>query len=228
MKRLISLFSIAPTLLLLSGCYTQFLRTDSTHAPQTKMVVNSEGDSVKVVRQVDTITTTDREICVWQRDIAGYPRLRCFRSNYTQNWHFYQNLPWWYRNNPQWGDYDRCPPFYYFDYRSGTCRYIGSTRPPVRRDGAGGSSPEEKQPSELPPPRSRTPGLEGAELPASDNSSTTRSSSASTTSEEESVQTYPNVPKRRSDSASSSSSESAPVDTTLSPEQIMGRNPRSF
>jgi hypothetical protein len=117
--------------LLFTGCYTQFVMVDKTPpqpAETVEWVVDSAtGDTVKVVKQVDTIQVKDQQTCVWERDLMGYPQLRCYDSFYPRDWFWYNNSPWWYRNDPYWYDYDRCPRFYYYDPSCGCCRYTGSS-----------------------------------------------------------------------------------------------------
>ncbi len=87
------------------------------------MVDSLTGDTIKVIRQVDTIVNRERETCVWVRDIFGQPQLQCYDSYYSRSWLFYNNTPWWYRNDPYWYDYNRCPRYYSYDPSCGCCRY---------------------------------------------------------------------------------------------------------
>jgi len=133
MKQL-SLFAITAVLGLLSiGCYTQFKLVDQTPppaaaAPQEEWVVDSAtGDTVKVIKQTDTIQENNSQTCVWERDLMGYPYLRCYDSFYPRDWFWYNNSPWWYRNDPYWYDYNRCPRYYFYDPSCGCCRYTGTS-----------------------------------------------------------------------------------------------------
>lgn len=127
-----------------SGCYTRFAQKDQTPPPppaeQVEWVVDSAtGDTVTVIKQVDTIRVEDNKTCVWERDLMGYPQLRCYDSFYPRDWFWYNNSPWWYRNDPYWHDYNRCPRYYYYDPSCGCCRYSGTSsynrsRPSRRRD----------------------------------------------------------------------------------------------
>jgi hypothetical protein len=109
--------------LIFAGCYTQFAVVDKAVPETIKTVVDSTGDTVKVIERTDTVLQKDNQVCVWERDLMGYPRLRCYRSFYPQDWFAYNNTPWWYRNDPFWGDFDRCPRYYYYDLDCGCCRY---------------------------------------------------------------------------------------------------------
>ncbi|MFW5785532.1 MAG: hypothetical protein ACOCW1_05035 [Chitinispirillaceae bacterium] len=111
----------------LSGCYTKFASYDNEVLPE------EEGSREK--EQVDTIVTREREICVWERDMFGYPELRCYQTNYSWSWYDFNNTPWWYRDNPNWYDHRRCPPYYYYDSYTGTCRYGGSDYSPPSDEG---------------------------------------------------------------------------------------------
>ena len=128
MKKIGLLLSPALTVMVLSGCYTQFAMVNKTPpAPpkeQVEWVIDSTtGDTVKVIKQTDTIHSEDRQTCIWERDLMGYPHLRCYDSFYPRDWFYYNYSPWWYRNDPYWYDYDRCPRSYYYDPSCGCCRY---------------------------------------------------------------------------------------------------------
>ncbi len=125
-KKLIAVFLVLVPVIF-SGCYTKFATVNDQIVPQPKDE-SRQG-------QVDTIVTKEREICVWERDIFGYPELRCYNSYYSHNWYDFNNTPWWYRNSPYWYDYRRCPPYYYYDQLSGTCRYRGTSYNPPPSSG---------------------------------------------------------------------------------------------
>lgn len=125
------------------GCYTQLSTLDYS-PPQKEVVteVDSTGDTVKIVREVDTIVSREKETCIWVRDYTGFPRLKCYSTYYPRSWITYSNTPWWYRNDPFWHDYDYCPRYYYYDPSCGCCRYMDTYRYPYRRGKhkSGGSS----------------------------------------------------------------------------------------
>jgi hypothetical protein len=110
-------------LLVSAGCYTQFAVVDKTLPETIKTVIDSTGDTVKVIERTDTVFQKEHEVCVWERDLMGYPHLRCYKTFYPRDWFVYRNTPWWYRNDPFWSDFDRCPRYYYFDPDCGCCRY---------------------------------------------------------------------------------------------------------
>ena len=110
-------------ILIFAGCYTQFALVDKAVPETINTVVDSVGDTVKVIKQTDTVFQKEHDVCVWERDLLGYPHLRCYKSFYPRDWFVYQNTPWWYRNDPFWGDIDRCPRYYYYDSDCGCCRY---------------------------------------------------------------------------------------------------------
>lgn len=114
---------ILGVLIFSGGCYTQFASLNNSVPEKITKVVDSLGDTVKVIQKTDTILQKEHEVCVWERDLLGYPRLRCYKSYYPRDWFVYSNTPWWYRNDPFWDDYDRCPRFYYYDPECGCCRY---------------------------------------------------------------------------------------------------------
>ncbi len=115
--------SILSIFLFSGGCYTQFASLNNSVPEKITNVVDSTGDTVKVIQKTDTILQKEREVCVWERDLLGYPHLRCYKSYYPRDWFVYNNTPWWYRNDPFWGDYDHCPRFYYYDPDCGCCKY---------------------------------------------------------------------------------------------------------
>ncbi|MBD3391795.1 MAG: hypothetical protein GF418_07025 [Chitinivibrionales bacterium] len=110
--------------LLLAGCYTRFATLDrpaTLPAEQTETVVDSSGDTVKVVRQVDTVEIRDREVCYWERDLFGRPRLRCYDTYYDDDWYYYHDYPWWYTDYSRYSRYNcHCP--YHLHYHP-HCRY---------------------------------------------------------------------------------------------------------
>lgn len=117
---------------ILSGCYTQLITRKVETAPPVQSVsfeVDSlTGDTVKVVRQVDTVVERDNQHCYWIQNIWGEPELRCDNSYYSQSWYQYNNYPWWYGRNfydPYYGsNYYAGRGFYHpYYYRGG--RYNG-------------------------------------------------------------------------------------------------------
>lgn len=123
---------------LFSGCYTQFLMVDKVppQADEVSFVVDSAtGDTVRVIRQTDTVYTRDNQTCIWERDLMGYPRLRCYDSYYPSHWFYYNYSPWWY--------YDRYP------YYSGGHYYGGRRHRHYYHGGSSGgsSNPEPALPS---------------------------------------------------------------------------------
>jgi hypothetical protein len=110
-------------LFLMTGCYTKFVTNQKISAEQVTAIIDSTtGDTVKVINRIDTVVQKEREVCVWERDLMGYPRLRCYKTFYPRDWYVYNNTPWWY-NDPYWGDYDRCPRNYYYDPNCGCCKF---------------------------------------------------------------------------------------------------------
>ena len=173
----------------LTGCYTQLTTIDRTPPPEPRedvqwVIDTATGDTVKVVRQVDTIHTEDHQTCIWERDLMGYPHLRCYDSFYPRDWFYYNNSPWWYRNDPYWYDYDRCPRYYYYDPSCGCCRYTadfyhsGRGRGHYGRDGIQIEKTEPSGPSGT----STSPRVRGIPDPKSGGTSSSRSGAAVTSS----------------------------------------------
>ena len=188
MKQSVLLTVLAAGTVFLTGCYTQLTTIDRTPPPQPKeevewVVDSATGDTVKVVRQVDTIQTEDHQTCIWERDLMGYPHLRCYDSFYPRDWFYYNNSPWWYRNDPYWYDYSRCPRYYYYDPSCGCCRYTAdfyhTDRRHYDRDGIQYEKTEPSGPSGY---RSRVRGVPNPGTAGPSKSSSRVSSGTSTQS----------------------------------------------
>ena len=102
----------------LSGCYTKLAYYQDETAPYAE-------------RCEDCVTQRAApgtgEVCVWERDMFGFAQLRCYNSNYSSSWLYFHNTPWWYRNQYRWYETRGCPPYYYYDRFSGSCRHYGSS-----------------------------------------------------------------------------------------------------
>ncbi|MBN1128885.1 MAG: hypothetical protein JXA71_07860 [Chitinispirillaceae bacterium] len=97
---------------LMCGCYTQFAAVEQR--PDTKRQVDM---------MPDTLQTSDNETCVWERDLMGFPYLRCYKGYYPREWYQYNFSPWWYRGDEHRYGGSRCPAYYYYDKSCGCCRY---------------------------------------------------------------------------------------------------------
>ena len=116
-----------------SGCYTKLAYYQGETAPYAER--SEESLEERALSQT-------REVCVWERDMFGFAHLRCYNSNYSSSWLYFHNTPWWYRNQYRWYETRGCPPYYYYDRGSGSCRYYGALRPgrPGHPPGGGGSA----------------------------------------------------------------------------------------
>ena len=201
----------------LSGCYTQLSTLDNYQpAPEMETVVDSTGDSVKVIKQIDTVETRERQTCVWERDLLGYPKLRCYTSNYPRNWLFYNNSPWWYRNDPYWYDYRQCPRYYYYDSDCGCCRYYTGRRG-YYSSGGGRSYNSDSDITPGAPPRSRNAGTPSGTITETGKTPLPKEGSGTTSTENE-------LPKpRRSRNAgypsSNENSGGIPKESAIEPEK---------
>lgn len=223
--------------LLFTGCYTQF-STIQTNYPdqqynQTEADTLKSTDSSKA--RVDTVVTKDREVCVWERDLLGYPELRCYESNYSNYWYDYNYTPWWYRNDPYWSGYNRHHRYYYHnpyynDYHggggggssssSGNGGYVSSrNRSPGLNTVPGNSSSLDKsnvqQPPDKgsePPHRNRSEGLSG--LPQGNNLQKNTSN-----------ENPPNVQSNENSGTQGNNTSATPVQPER--KQDNRRNPRS-
>jgi hypothetical protein len=113
--------ALCSLLLSAAGCYTRF----------------AEFEPVSVSAAADTIAPQDSEICIWERDLTGYPRLRCYPSYYPRQWYLYNYSPWWYHNSSHLYNSEKCPPYYYYDDNCGCCRYYLNNPDLVRSAGGG-------------------------------------------------------------------------------------------
>ncbi len=133
-KRALILPAAAVCLLSFGGCYTRLM---SYQGEVTEAGSNSGCGECR-----DEVPYTgSRQVCVWERDFFGYPELRCYTTSYTSSWLYFHNTPWWYRSSYGWRDTRGCPPYYYYDRFSGTCRYYGGgsySRPNTGTGGGGG------------------------------------------------------------------------------------------
>jgi hypothetical protein len=116
-----SITALWPLLLITPGCYTRF----------------AEFEPVSVKAAADTVAPQDSEICIWERDLTGYPRLRCYPSYYPRQWYLYNYSPWWYHNSSHLYNSEKCPPYYYYDDNCGCCRYY-LNNPDLVRSGKDG------------------------------------------------------------------------------------------
>ena len=112
---------------LLNGCYTQLsvVRREPPPEPVVTYEVDSIGDTVKVVRQTDTVTK-DHENGYWTRNMWGEAEWRSGSPYYSHSWYLYNDYPWWYNSYPYYYDFSgRCPQYYYYDGGFGGCRQFG-------------------------------------------------------------------------------------------------------
>ncbi len=229
----------------LTGCYTQF---GNVLNRQEAAIREQSEERDSTIRKVDTVRVREREVCYWSRDLLGYPVLRCERSNYSRDWHFYHSSPWWYRNDPFWYDYDRCPRYYYYDPACRCCRYYqySPTPPPSGGGGGGGRAPSSRTPrgrsygipeaggsqatspsgqpkSTAPEPAKPTPEPERKAPPR------TRSLGVAPTSESVPPQAPSSLPKEAATVENTSAPpQSADSVTTPKPATTPRRNPRSW
>jgi hypothetical protein len=102
-------FFAAALLIFTEGCYTKF----AVFEPVSTAV------KADTVRAADA----DKETCIWERDLMGYPYLHCYPSFYPRQWYLYNYSPWWYHNDRHMYSAGQCPPYYSYDPGCGCCRY---------------------------------------------------------------------------------------------------------
>ncbi len=133
------------SILFLNGCYTQFAVVRRAPPPQPEPQVTYEidslGDTVKVLRNTDTVVVKERENCYWTRNMWGEPEWRCGLSSYSHSWYLYNDYPWWYSSYPYYYDYSgRCPQYYYYDASCNSCRRYGGSGHYRNNDRNGGNT----------------------------------------------------------------------------------------
>jgi hypothetical protein len=128
MLKAIGISSCAALVLVTAGCYTRF----------------AAFEPVSAAAAADTLTPSDssQETCVWERDLSGFPRLRCYPAYYPRQWYLATYSPWWYHNNRHLYDAEKCPPYYYLDPSCGCCRYY-LNNPDLVRTSKGGATAKE-------------------------------------------------------------------------------------
>jgi hypothetical protein len=141
----------------LAGCYTQL----SMVRQAENAAVNRDSTSAQE-RSIDTIRIKEREVCYWTYDFWGRPILRCDETDYPREWYYSQYSPWWYRHDPMWFDYNRCPRYYYYDMGCGCCRYYRDNPDYYHNDyyyGGGSSGSSGSVSPDATPKRSKTYGV---------------------------------------------------------------------
>ncbi|MDR2577920.1 MAG: hypothetical protein LBC70_03780 [Chitinispirillales bacterium] len=135
------------------GCYTQLMsyQGETMHSGRSSNLYAGDCADGGCPQEVPP---NRREVCVWERDIFGFPDLRCYNTNYSSAWIYFHNTPWWYRDTYGWHDYRGCPPYYYYDRIAGICRYHDHRHPHPPRPNPGRPDGRDDQP----PPRRNTRG----------------------------------------------------------------------
>jgi hypothetical protein len=107
------------------GCYTRFAQVDwqSVTPDDRPSAANTASGSSEKAGPVDTLKTDGNETCVWERDLMGFPYLRCYKGFYPREWYRNNFTPWWYQTDAYFYDRGRCPEYYYYDENCGCCRY---------------------------------------------------------------------------------------------------------
>jgi hypothetical protein len=135
---------------LFSGCYTRLMMYQGEVTAEADSGSRGCSDC-----RGEVSPTGSREVCVWERDIFGYPDLRCYYTGYSSSWLYFHNTPWWYRSSYGWYDTRGCPPYYYYDRGTGRCRYYGGSYPGPN-NGTGGSGGGGAAVGNRPRPQSRS------------------------------------------------------------------------
>jgi hypothetical protein len=170
MGRLARKWLILPVALLcaalLSGCYTQLMTYQGETAGKRSPDYVRDNDCGECEDVAPA--SNRREVCVWERDILGFPELRCYNTNYHSSWVYFHNTPWWYRNTYGWYDNRGCPPYYYYDRIAGVCRYYDSGGG-GHKPGKPGGKPGKHEPEPPVRPNARVVPPSGTSATVSDN-----------------------------------------------------------
>ncbi|MBN2035262.1 MAG: hypothetical protein JW768_00835 [Chitinispirillaceae bacterium] len=121
MKQISQAFLVVIALMAM-GCYTRFATFDQDpmHPGHHTAAVDSTGQN----NPRDSLAPAEDETCVWERDLMGFPYLRCYKGYYPRDWYRYNFSPWWYHTDEyRYDPRRRCPPYYYYDQNCGCCRY---------------------------------------------------------------------------------------------------------
>lgn len=126
------------------GCYTRIATVhpeplphpagEHLIMPDSAAIDTLEGDSAAMAQQAaaagrkDTLVVIDKrdpdQNCFWTRNWRGEPVLRCHTTTTSLHWYSYHHTPWWHRNHYGYSyDFNRCPPYYYYDPYTGFCRF---------------------------------------------------------------------------------------------------------
>jgi hypothetical protein len=108
---------VAIGMLLFAGCYTRLAQDQGEATSSQSYSSRCENCSEEVP------FVNNYQVCVWERNIFGYPEQRCYYTGYSSSWLYFHNTPWWYRSSYSWYDTRGCPPYYYHDRTSRSCRY---------------------------------------------------------------------------------------------------------
>jgi hypothetical protein len=115
------LLFIASLLSVMAGCYTRFATIEERAVTPDGRAADRAGNSG--ADSLETLKMADDETCVWERDLMGFPYLRCYKGYYPREWYRNNFSPWWYQTDAHLYDRGRCPAYYYYDKSCGCCRY---------------------------------------------------------------------------------------------------------
>jgi hypothetical protein len=107
----------------MTGCYTRFATIEERSITPDSRTANTGSAGSGVADSLDTLKKADDETCVWERDLMGFPYLRCYKGYYPREWYRNNFSPWWYQTDAHLYDRSRCPAYYYYDKSCGCCRY---------------------------------------------------------------------------------------------------------
>jgi hypothetical protein len=131
--------------LLCVGCYTRLATFDQDAMTPGRVSTATDSTWKKVSHNEprDSLAPAEDETCVWERDLMGFPYLRCYKGYYPSDWYRYHFSPWWYHTDEhRYDPRHRCPPYYYYDQNCGCCRYY-LNNPDLERSA---QRPSRKQP----------------------------------------------------------------------------------
>ncbi len=115
-ERILVIISLA---VWMGGCYTQFATLEDRYSREPgRIAEDSTGE-----RTTDTVVIKERETCYWHRTFFGDWELRCYETNYSDEWYSYYHRPWWYHQSSHYFYDCSCPYHIMYNPHCDYCWY---------------------------------------------------------------------------------------------------------
>ncbi len=103
----------------MSGCYTRFATLEDRYSREPgRIAEDSTGERTR-----DTVVISERETCYWHRTFFGDWELRCYETNYSDEWYSYYHRPWWYHQSSHYFYDCSCPYHIMYNPHCDYCWY---------------------------------------------------------------------------------------------------------